>query len=69
MTFSEALEAMKAGEHLRRKHWEGTYTFIGMNIGCTEFFYDPDGSGERCVDLCEGLCDADLLAEDWEIVE
>lgn len=57
LTFSEALEAMKAGKKIRRPDWPVCRAWI------------EDGRILLTEDYDWDLNDLELLAEDWEIVE
>ena len=81
LSFSEALEQLKAGKHIKRSKWGG-YWFLSNNAEVTEIL--PDGY-ERGYSFNNGLIVAvlkdgggcapampyqqDLLATDWEVVE
>ena len=85
MTFGEALEAMKCGERVARKGWNGKdmYVFLAHE---PDFVTDADISAfdQLEVEVCDVLVmktaqnefqlgwlasQADMLAEDWYIVE
>ena len=78
MTFGQALELLKEGKKVKRKDWGG-YWFLAKDLYLTQ---DPK---VLTLDFKEGLIvaclkdnggyapaqpyQADLLAEDWEVVE
>lgn len=84
MNFGEALEAIKSGKKAKRKGWNGKNQFICLaemekcnitgaiilnpehnDIG-SKFIMFVGTSGYQCGWLAS---QADMLAEDWEIVE
>ena len=85
MAFGDALEAMKHGERVARKGWNGKdmYVFLAHE---PDFVTDADISAfdQQAVEVCDVLVmktaqdafqlgwlasQADMLAEDWYIVE
>ncbi|MGD6898609.1 Thoeris anti-defense Tad2 family protein [Bacillus infantis] len=74
MNFSQALEAMKKGQKIKRKHWGG-YWFISNN---SISYHIPEGAKLNTLILASlknegGYVPAspyqeDLLADDWEII-
>jgi hypothetical protein len=75
MSFSEALECMKRGMKVKRKHWGG-YWFIPKRVLVSDngFAHEVNPTIMACLKNAGGYIQAtpymeDLLAEDWEIVE
>ena len=71
MTFSRALEELKAGKSVRRKGWATAGAWIYLMT------FTPDYNLSPCVCWCVPgkklqpgwLCSqADMLADDWEVV-
>jgi hypothetical protein len=64
MTLAEALEALKAGKHIRRVPWkEGLTVFLDKNG-----YMDANCFG-KLGDLPHGLTWEDLLTDDWRVAE
>lgn len=70
MNFSQALEAIKEGKKVKRAHWGGYWKKEEFEL------YGTNEDGEMIVAFLTDKSiapatpyQADLLAEDWEIVE
>tara|TARA_R110000851_G_scaffold97032_1_gene210468 strand:+ start:59 stop:304 length:246 start_codon:yes stop_codon:yes gene_type:complete len=80
MNFGEAITAMKSGEHLQRKGWNGKGIFIALQtpdesskmtspyifIDTTGLQTENEAAPKSCVPWLASQ--TDMLAEDWQIV-
>jgi hypothetical protein len=79
MTFSEALEELKSGKKIKRESWEGYWVIdsVCSNVGeeQDDFYTGNYVWNQIIAKLKEGgyapamPYQADLLANDWEVVE
>ncbi len=82
MDFGKAIEALKKGELVARKGWNGKNMYIYLEDAMHAVFGHPYGKVGREYDPCIVMftaqghhqagwlaSQADILAEDWEIVQ
>lgn len=76
MTFSQALDLIKQGKKIKRKDWGG-YWFIDGVYKPSDEDYEYDFLGKMIIAKLKDNAgyapatpyQADLMAEDWEVVE
>ena len=85
MNFGQAIEALKNGENVSRKGWngKGMFLFLAENLGF-ETKADMEAFQKSGMNVCNSICmltaqceivvgwlasQTDMLAEDWMIVE
>lgn len=79
MNFGEALERVKSGKKIQREGWNGKNQFV--ELGCHVFYVRPNGDvitaihevlifyGTSGVQVGWLASQADMLAEDWRVVD
>lgn len=68
MNFSEALQHLKDGKKVKRKHWKGGYIYVSKILGSLPYDFIL-ALTDREDESIYNLHNVDIFAEDWEIVE
>lgn len=67
MTFGDALERMKAGQHVTRSGWPWPEDVHAAYTGDMQPYLVVQAEGRMAVPYAPN--DKDLFADDWEIIE